>query len=327
MSKAHTTAIKSFNLNHSTYDKYRLSFSKELTKKFLVDLKLASGSEYHTDKKILELAAGTGKFTRNLVEFGWGENLVAVEPSSGMLTTLKKNFPSIKTYEGSSYELPLPDSSFDSVVIAQGWHWFSDKASLKELYRVLKPNGTLGMIWNFDVARKESLVVRDSVLPEFTFLLDEGTLTPELLKKGKELAASLPNSQEKPYLLSHAILGDTWAAKTGDLAYGYDVNVPQYRHGNWRNVLSDHNEYFTSIEKETFLLHDAAIKKEDIYLYWETRSYITALSQEEKDKLKVKLNEALDKYVTDDDKVLINGEEYLHRIIGAHAITLTSKKQ
>lgn len=70
MSKAHTTAVKSFNLNHSTYDKYRLSFSKELTKKFLVDLKLASESEYHTDKKILELAAGTGKFTRNLVEFG-----------------------------------------------------------------------------------------------------------------------------------------------------------------------------------------------------------------------------------------------------------------
>ena len=38
------------------------------------------------------------------------------------------------------------------MIIAQGFHWFADLDSLKEIYRVLKPQGKLGLIWNFDYA-------------------------------------------------------------------------------------------------------------------------------------------------------------------------------
>ena len=40
--------------------------------------------------------------------------------------------------------LPYADSSFDAAMVAYGWRNFDDLAqSLKELQRVLKPNGTL----------------------------------------------------------------------------------------------------------------------------------------------------------------------------------------
>ena len=44
----------------------------------------------------------------------------------------------------------MDDNSVDAVIIAQGFHWFSDLESLKEIYRILKPEGKLGLIWNFD---------------------------------------------------------------------------------------------------------------------------------------------------------------------------------
>ena len=45
---------------------------------------------------------------------------------------------------GDALHLPYADSSFDAAMVAYGWRNFDDLAqSLKELQRVLKPNGTL----------------------------------------------------------------------------------------------------------------------------------------------------------------------------------------
>ena len=88
-----------------------------------------------------------------MVDNGWTDNLAVLEPSKGMLETFNKNFPQIKNQIlGSSYKIPLQDNSIDAVIIAQGFHWFADLDSLKEIYRVLKPQGKLGLIWNFDYA-------------------------------------------------------------------------------------------------------------------------------------------------------------------------------
>ena len=60
----------------------------------------------------------------------------------------------------------------------------------------------------------------------------------------------------------------------------FDVNVPQYRHGKWRQVLKD-NPYFSSEEINLFALYDLTVAKDDAWKYWETRSYITEKSDDE----------------------------------------------
>jgi ubiquinone/menaquinone biosynthesis C-methylase UbiE len=66
-----------------------------------------------------------------------------------MRNTHKKVQPGIDTRDGTAYNLPLPDSSADAIICAQAFHWFGTPDALKEFGRVLKPGGSLGLIWNF----------------------------------------------------------------------------------------------------------------------------------------------------------------------------------
>lgn len=141
-SKVHPLSLSSFNKNHDLYDKVRPGFNNDAVEKLVDKLGLSEGSN------VLELACGTGKFTKSIINRGY--ELIAVEPSLGMLETFKSNFPNIPAKEGSSYSLPVEDNSQDAVIAAQAFHWFADRDSLKEISRVLKPGGYLGLIWNYD---------------------------------------------------------------------------------------------------------------------------------------------------------------------------------
>ena len=46
-----------------------------------------------------------------------------------------------------SLNTALPDSSVNAVVAAHCFHWFANQDAVKEICRVLTPEGTLGMIW------------------------------------------------------------------------------------------------------------------------------------------------------------------------------------
>ena len=97
-------------------------------------------------KTVLELGAGTGKFTARLLESG--AKVIAVDPVGEMLTQLKRNTTGATALLGSAERIPLADSTVDAVVCAQSFHWFATHAVLAEIRRVLKPGGTLGLIWN-----------------------------------------------------------------------------------------------------------------------------------------------------------------------------------
>lgn len=96
--------------------------------------------------RVLDLGAGTGKFTASLV--ATGAEIVAVEPVAAMRARLAGALPTVTALAGSAEAIPAADAAFDVVVCAQSFHWFATPAALGEMVRVLKPGGRLGLIWN-----------------------------------------------------------------------------------------------------------------------------------------------------------------------------------
>jgi SAM-dependent methyltransferase len=99
-----------------------------------------------SDSVVLDLAAGTGKLTRQLVPRF--ERVVAVEPLDGMRAVLARVVPDAQTLSGSADAIPLEDDAVDAVFVAEAFHWFANAATLTELARVLRPRGTLAILFN-----------------------------------------------------------------------------------------------------------------------------------------------------------------------------------
>lgn len=100
----------------------------------------------HVIRDVLDVGAGTGKYTALLAQRGW--TLTAVDPSADMLAQLAGDLPQAATAVGTAEHLGLPDATMDLAVVAQAWHWCEPLAASTEIARVLRPGGTLGLIWN-----------------------------------------------------------------------------------------------------------------------------------------------------------------------------------
>lgn len=107
---------------------------------------LLSGLALRQGCDVLDLGAGTGKLTKELV--GRGMRTTAVEPSESMRTQLAQNMPALRVLAGTAEHIPLEDTSQDAVVVAQAFHWFDAQRALVEIARVLRDGGGLGLIWN-----------------------------------------------------------------------------------------------------------------------------------------------------------------------------------
>jgi ubiquinone/menaquinone biosynthesis C-methylase UbiE len=95
---------------------------------------------------VVDVGAGTGKLTRDLVPTG--ARVIAVEPLLKMRTQLEVAVPSAEVVAGSAEELPVPDGSVDAVVAASAFHWFDTERALAEIHRALVPGGALGTVGN-----------------------------------------------------------------------------------------------------------------------------------------------------------------------------------
>ncbi|WP_411373686.1 class I SAM-dependent methyltransferase [Arthrobacter sp. MPF02] len=95
---------------------------------------------------VLDVGAGTGKFTELLLARGLA--VTAVDPSADMLDQLKAHYPDATAVLATAEATGLPAASFDVVTVAQAWHWCDAPAASTELARVLRPHGTLGLVWN-----------------------------------------------------------------------------------------------------------------------------------------------------------------------------------
>ena len=97
-------------------------------------------------KVVLELGAGTGKLTRQLVDAGHA--VFATDPDEAMLEVLRERVPEVSAKVATAEDIPANDRSVDVVVVAQAFHWFDHEAALPEIARILKPGGHVALVWN-----------------------------------------------------------------------------------------------------------------------------------------------------------------------------------
>lgn len=96
--------------------------------------------------RVLDLAAGTGKLTRQLVARGL--EVVAVEPGDEMRAVLLQGLPEVEGLGGTAEAIPLEDASVDAIAVGQAFHWFETGRALAEMHRVLRPGGRFALFWN-----------------------------------------------------------------------------------------------------------------------------------------------------------------------------------
>ena len=97
-------------------------------------------------RDVVDLGAGTGKLTRVLVTLG--HRVTAVEPLEAMRAQLQAAVPGITAVAGNAESIPLADASVDAVACAQSFHWFDHAVALPEMARLLRPGGSLALVWN-----------------------------------------------------------------------------------------------------------------------------------------------------------------------------------
>src|SRR3954447_2778566 len=132
-----------------SYDaKWGISFGEIGHKQVLGKVSKLLGPQPGPYARSLEIGAGTGYFSLNLLQTGVVGEAVCTDISPGMLATLERNAAElgldVETAACDAAELPVDDESFDLVLGHAVLHHLPDlDRAFAEFHRVLAPGGTL----------------------------------------------------------------------------------------------------------------------------------------------------------------------------------------
>ncbi|MDR6174169.1 SAM-dependent methyltransferase [Nocardioides zeae] len=138
------TRARVFGSFAEDYDRYRPDYPAEA-----LDWVLGEGVDAENGeepRRVADVGAGTGKLTAALAARRL--DVVAIDPDEAMLAQLAERVPSVERHVGRAEELPLEDDSVDMVLLGQAWHWVELEPAVAEVRRVLRPGGSLALLWN-----------------------------------------------------------------------------------------------------------------------------------------------------------------------------------
>lgn len=97
------------------------------------------------ESDVVDLGAGTGILTRLVRDLG--HRVVGIEPDDQMRLEADRTLPGI-VRKGRAEAIPLATNSVDTAVAGQAWHWFDNARAQREVKRVVRPGGHLGLVSN-----------------------------------------------------------------------------------------------------------------------------------------------------------------------------------
>lgn len=132
-----------FSSRVQNYAKYRPSYPSSIIN-FLHEV-----IGLNKESIIADIGSGTGISSKMFLDNG--NTVYGVEPNKDMRQAAEKfleaysNFYSIDGYSEST---KLQSESVDIIAIAQAFHWFDPEPTKREFLRILKPNGSVVLMWN-----------------------------------------------------------------------------------------------------------------------------------------------------------------------------------
>jgi SAM-dependent methyltransferase len=133
-------AAVGFQQGADAYERGRPGYSPEVVDWLWQELGLGPG------RTVVDVAAGTGKLTRELVRSG--ADVIAVEPVPAMRAVLEQVLPGARALDATAEALPIDDGTVDAITVASAFHWFDGPVAAAEFHRVLRPGGRLALLWN-----------------------------------------------------------------------------------------------------------------------------------------------------------------------------------
>lgn len=134
-----------FGLNVSGYNAVRPAYPE------WIYLLLAEQRALFPNAATLEIGAGNGLATRQLVQYGVSP-LTLLEPEkrfAPLLRSLTEASACTADIRHEAFEdAHFEPSSFDLVVIATAFHWLDPNTRVEKLSQVVKPNGHVALLWN-----------------------------------------------------------------------------------------------------------------------------------------------------------------------------------
>jgi ubiquinone/menaquinone biosynthesis C-methylase UbiE len=138
-----TDVTKRFSDRVENYLKYRPGYPAELVPAIIENAKLDKTAE------VADVGSGTGIFTRSLLEHDL--KVYGVEPNTNMRLAAEDylaEYSRFSSIDARAENTGLDTDSVDLITVAQAFHWFNNSPTRAEFRRILKPGGSLALIWN-----------------------------------------------------------------------------------------------------------------------------------------------------------------------------------
>jgi SAM-dependent methyltransferase len=135
-------ASRSFDRVALDYEQYRPTYPDSL-----ID-RIQTRTPLPHDARILEVGSGTGKATELFVSRDYA--VTCIEPGENLAAVAAEKFKGQPVeIVTTSFEDWLGEAeTYDLIFSAQAWHWIDPKVGYAQAARLLKPTGSLALIWH-----------------------------------------------------------------------------------------------------------------------------------------------------------------------------------
>jgi SAM-dependent methyltransferase len=133
-----------FDVSTDAYGRFMGRFSEPLAAKFL------AVTDAHAGQEALDVGAGPGALTAELVTRLGAGSVTALDPSESFVAALESRFPGVDVRRTGAEQLPFADDRFDLTLAELVVPFMTDpRGGLSEMARVTRPGGLVAAcVWD-----------------------------------------------------------------------------------------------------------------------------------------------------------------------------------